>query len=165
MEQSFFCTALCIMVYCPLSDEVDIMPVIKKIIADGKKLIVPKTDVENHTIIPCLVVNPEKDLSSGYSGILEPKAVRPVSYGQIDVILVPGRVFDRSGCRIGRGVGCYDRFLRNIPGALKVGVAFDFQLVDRIEPAEHDICMDMLITEKTILKNENFEKTTIHKKN
>ncbi len=155
MEQPFFKSATCVMAYCALPDEVDLMQLLQQVVADGKKLVVPKTDTKNNTIIPCEIGCLEDELNVGYAGILEPKIIQPVSPDEIDVVLVPGRVFDKAGHRIGRGAGCYDRFLENGPDVLKVGVAFDFQLVEHIEVDTHDITMDMMITEKTILRTAN----------
>ena len=68
----------------------------------------------------------------------------------MDVVVVPGSVFDRSGYRTGYGGGYYDRFLENTD-AIRVGVCFDFQLVDDVFPEEHDKRMDFIITEKNFL--------------
>lgn len=159
LQQPFITNAMSIMVYCPLKDEVDITPVIQQILKERKQLIVPKTDRENTTIIPCVINNPAHELSHGYAGILEPVEMQPVEYGQIDVILVPGRVFDRNGHRIGRGGGYYDRFLLNTPVALKVGIAFDFQMVPMIDVHEHDVLMDLIITENELINISGLKTT------
>src|SRR5262249_39707884 len=48
------------------------------------------------------------------------------------VFVVPGVAFDTDGWRLGRGGGFYDRLLRDHPGSLRVGFAFDFQLVSHV---------------------------------
>ena len=164
MEQLFFESARSVMAYCALPDEVDLINLLKQVLAGGKKLIVPKTDTKNNTIIPCEIVNLDADLSIGYAGILEPSSIQPVSPDEIDVVLVPGRVFDKAGHRIGRGAGCYDRFFEMSPAVLKVGVAFDFQLMEHIEVDTHDVTMDMMITEKNNFKNSKLEKSTNYRR-
>ncbi|MDR2935887.1 MAG: 5-formyltetrahydrofolate cyclo-ligase [Rikenellaceae bacterium] len=85
-----------------------------------------------------------------------PTSLRPAAYGiyepqgeawpcgAIDMIVVPGVAFDRTGNRLGRGKGFYDRFLKRT-AACKVGVCFDFQLLDEIPVDSHDVAMDEVI--------------------
>lgn len=68
---------------------------------------------------------------------------------EVDVLLIPGSVFDLSGYRIGYGGGYYDKYLK--PNHLKIGVCFDFQVVDYLPVEEHDVQLDMLITEKRLI--------------
>ena len=64
----------------------------------------------------------------------------------MELIIVPAVAYDRQGNRIGRGKGYYDRLLSRTK-ALRIGVAYDFQLVDEIEAEPHDIPVDIVITE------------------
>ena len=66
---------------------------------------------------------------------------------QVEMIVVPGVAFDRKGNRMGRGRGFYDRLLKSTPNAYKVGVAFDFQMLDDIPMEPFDVPMDDVITE------------------
>jgi len=59
-------------------------------------------------------------------------------------ILIPGRAFDKSGNRLGRGGGYYDRILRDVK-CLKIGVAFNCQLFDSIPVEPHDQKVDIII--------------------
>jgi 5-formyltetrahydrofolate cyclo-ligase len=65
----------------------------------------------------------------------------------VELIVVPGVAFDPTGNRMGRGRGFYDRLLKSTPNAMKVGVAYDFQLLDKIPVEPHDVPMDSVITE------------------
>ena len=65
------------------------------------------------------------------------------------MIVVPGVAFDRQGNRMGRGRGFYDRLLKTTPNAIKVGVAYDFQLLDKIPIEEFDVPMDYVMSECT----------------
>ena len=71
-------------------------------------------------------------------------------------MVVPGVAFDRKGKRLGRGKGFYDRFLKST-NATKVGVGYEFQLIDEVPSEPHDISMDIIVTQKTtiIIKNGN----------
>lgn len=64
-----------------------------------------------------------------------------------DLILVPGLAFDRCGYRMGRGGGFYDRWLEQHPGAKKIGLCFQCQLVERVPRELHDMQMDGVVTE------------------
>ncbi len=78
-----------------------------------------------------------------HKGALIPK-------GTFDVIVVPLLAFDESCHRIGYGGGWYDRFLATQPDAIKVGVAFDVQLAESFPIEDHDVQLDMVITESSV---------------
>ena len=59
--------------------------------------------------------------------------------------MVPGVAFDRMGNRMGRGRGFYDRLLMSTPRAVKVGVAYGFQMLDEIPVEPHDVKMNAVI--------------------
>ena len=70
---------------------------------------------------------------------------------QIKIFLVPGLAFDRKGRRLGRGLGCYDRFFSK-KKTLKIGVAWSEQIHRENLPEDsHDVPMDIVVTEKFIL--------------
>lgn len=79
----------------------------------------------------------------GYA-IPEPVGELFTDWGKIDLILVPGVAFDKSGNRLGRGKGYYDKVLKQT-GAYKLGVCFDFQLVERVPVEPHDVKMDRVV--------------------
>lgn len=65
-----------------------------------------------------------------------------------DIVLTPGVGFDRSGHRIGRGRGYYDRaFCGILAGAIRIGLAYDFQLVPQVPTDTHDALLDYIIGE------------------
>ncbi|HLA67515.1 MAG TPA: 5-formyltetrahydrofolate cyclo-ligase [Acidimicrobiia bacterium] len=69
----------------------------------------------------------------------------------VDVVLVPGLAFDRTGARLGRGGGHYDRFLGLLRGdALVVGVIPSGLVVDRLPREAHDLLMTHLVTEEGV---------------
>lgn len=68
-----------------------------------------------------------------------------------DVLLIPGIAFSKTGERLGRGKGYFDRYLENYSG-LKVGLCFEFQVKTFIPTDEHDMKCDWLITDKNIYK-------------
>jgi 5-formyltetrahydrofolate cyclo-ligase len=64
-----------------------------------------------------------------------------------DWILVPGLAFDRAGRRLGYGAGYYDRLLARLPGVPRIAVAFSIQVIDQIPVDDHDLPVDILVTE------------------
>jgi 5-formyltetrahydrofolate cyclo-ligase len=82
-------------------------------------------------------------------GVEQPKVDAPaVDARDVAAVLVPGRVFDRGGYRLGRGGGHYDRLLTRLaPGVPVVGVTTTARLVDRLPRDPHDVPMTHLATE------------------
>jgi len=82
-------------------------------------------------------------------GLREPNADAPrVEVADIAAFVVPGLAFDRAGGRIGWGRGHYDAtFAAASPSALRIGLAFECQLVEHVAPEPHDVALHILITE------------------
>ncbi len=69
-------------------------------------------------------------------------------FAPIDLVLVPGIAFTRAGARIGRGVGFFDRFLAHRAArAIKIGIAFSFQIVESLPLDRHDVRLDLVVSD------------------
>ncbi len=68
----------------------------------------------------------------------------------MELIVVPAVAYDRRGNRLGRGKGFYDRLLRETR-ATKIGVGYEFQLLDELPVEPHDVPMDYVITQRTVI--------------
>ncbi|MDI6824751.1 MAG: 5-formyltetrahydrofolate cyclo-ligase [Bacillota bacterium] len=143
-----------VLAYASFRQEVDTFPVLAAALTQGKELILPRVDRRRKRLDLLRVSDPGADLRSGYQGILEPDPARcpPVDAARIDLVLVPGVVFDRRGFRLGYGGGYYDRLLASLPGAVRVGLAFSLQVVDEIPALAHDLPVDILVTEEGALQ-------------
>ena len=95
-------------------------------------------------------VSAETQYSTGHYGIREPLSPTLCPMHQIDLIAVPGVAFDRTGNRLGRGGGYYDRLLDGFSG-VSAAVAFDFQILPEIPVEQHDKPVNALMTEKRTL--------------
>jgi len=137
-----------IMLFVSINSEVSTHEMIKEAL-NNKTIIVPK--VAHHEIEPSIIIDFDNLVPSGKFGILEPIEAMKTAYKNIDLILVPGIAFDREGHRIGYGFGFYDKFLKKVPKAIKIGLCFDFQLVDKIPREMHDVPVDLIVTEKRIV--------------
>ncbi len=81
-------------------------------------------------------------------GIGEPTGPEFTDLDSVQMIIVPGVAFDGHNNRMGRGRGFYDRLLKSTPNAYKVGVAFNFQMVDLVPTEEFDVPMNAVIAER-----------------
>jgi 5-formyltetrahydrofolate cyclo-ligase len=94
------------------------------------------------------------DLVRGRFQVNEPHAMHHpvVDPSSADLVLVPGVAFTRSGIRMGRGGGFYDRFLASLPAEIpRIGVCFHCQLVDQIPQETHDVPVDAVVSERGIV--------------
>lgn len=142
-----------VFIYMDFKNEVKTLYLIKEMINEKKRVIIPYTDVQNTVIIPVELKDVDKDLKLSSFGYLEPKEEKivPVEASEFDLIVVPGVAFDKKLNRIGFGKGYYDRILAKKRNGVKaVAIAYEYQVLDEIEREEHDIKMDMIITEKNI---------------
>ncbi len=112
-----------------------------------KHFYLPRVNGVNLDILPY----DRSRLHLGAFNIEEPDGDDTVDISAIELIIVPAVAYDRHGNRIGRGKGFYDRLLRD-SHAVTVGVAYDCQLVDDIEPDEFDVPVDYVVTEKGIIR-------------
>jgi 5-formyltetrahydrofolate cyclo-ligase len=142
-----------ILFYVSFGSEVETLQTIREAIKMGKVVAVPSTDKKKHTMVASQVVDLDKELEEGSYGIPEPKKefIRELPVEGFDMVVVPAVAFDKGGYRIGYGGGYYDRFLLKT-NALKVGLAFDFQVVDSLPREEHDLPVDKIVTENHILE-------------
>ena len=152
---SFYSNANTVMIYISFGSEVITRPIIDDLLNRGKRVFIPVTVPATKALIVSELKNYEDDLSVGHFGVMEPKeeALRSVDPSILDLVIVPGVVFDRSGYRIGYGGGYYDRFIPRLPqNTTTVSLAFDMQLVDKIPTSEYDIAVQYIITEKELIK-------------
>ena len=138
-----------VMQFVSFGTEVDTHQIIKDAIK-SKTVAVPKT-VE-HKIEPCILIDFDSMSPTDPFGILEPMDLMKLSYKSIEVVIVPGIVFDTQGHRIGYGMGFYDAFLKHVPNAVKIGLCFDFQVVDLVPREDHDVPVDFIVTEKRVIE-------------
>jgi 5-formyltetrahydrofolate cyclo-ligase len=139
-----------VFIYMDFKNEVMTSNLIKRMLCEKKRIVIPYTDSINTVLIPSEITK-ESDLKQNSFGYFEPKSILPVNIEEIDLVIVPGVVFDKNLNRIGFGKGYYDKILNRLkPSAKKVALAHDFQVLEDIPAEEHDVKMDMIITEKNI---------------
>ena len=139
--------------YCSYRSEVGTGELINQLLRLGKTVCVPLCHPADMSMAAVRINDPHMDLLPGYKGIPEPRpqlaSRQSIAATSLEVVIIPGVVFDRRGYRLGYGGGYYDRFLAlQAPQALRIGLAFDLQLVDHLPNADHDVPMDLLVTER-----------------
>ena len=138
-----------IMAYISMPDEVQLKTFFAQALKDGKRLAVPLitgTGTMRPVLLPSMDV-----LIDGEFGIKTVKEedrifLQPDAF---DCVLVPGAAFDYRGHRLGLGSGYYDNFLPRT-NAVKIALAFDFQLLYQVPYELHDVDVDVIITEAKI---------------
>lgn len=141
-----------LLMYMPIRREVDLRPLMDVAWRKGKTVYLPKADPVTHAM-DAYAVHSLDELKAGAYGILEPPAdaTKEADLEKLDCVFIPGVVFDRHGYRIGYGGGYYDRFLpRLAPSTLLVGVAYAWQVVERIPRDAYDEPLHVLVTEKEV---------------
>ena len=149
-----------ILFYWAMQDEVSTQDAVISCAAAGKNVFLPVVDGE---MLRIRRFSGRAALVPGESySIPEPvEGSEEVRISDIDLVVVPGVAFDMEGGRMGRGKGFYDRLLGEVrgdgAGPYKVGVCFDFQVVDAVPREPHDMLMDAVVceTRTEIIRNDN----------
>lgn len=139
-----FLEAGCIMAYWSMDDEVYTHDLIEKW-SRIKQIILPVVKGDQ---LQLKLFRGEKALKAGEKfGIPEPTGELFTDYDEIELVIVPGVAFDRQNNRMGRGKAYYDQLLKELK-AFKLGICFQFQLLEKIPHDDLDIKMDLVITNK-----------------
>ena len=135
-----------VLLYWSMADEVQTHNFVNRWYKD-KVLLLPCVDGDDLRLRQ--YTGPECMVAGEQFGIGEPDASLPeyTDLDRVEMIIVPGVAFDRTGNRMGRGRGFYDRLLKSTPHAMKIGVAYDFQMLNEIPVEPHDVKMDQVISE------------------
>jgi len=114
---------------------------------NGKKVCVPKCQPKERKMDFYLINNYDQ-LEVVYYNLQEPKLeeTEKITKNNIDLLVVPGLLFDKQGYRIGFGGGYYDRFLTDFTNK-KLSLAANMQVVDKLPAELFDVPVDDVITE------------------
>jgi 5-formyltetrahydrofolate cyclo-ligase len=149
-----FKRAKTVLFYASFRTEVDTNSMIEESLKMGKAVLVPKVNKKLQRLLLYEIKN-LRELSLGYMGIPEPSLPdnRLREIEDVALVIVPGVCFDRSGNRLGYGAGYYDILLphmkENVPF---VALSYEEQLVDTIPSEDHDVKIDMIVTDGQIIR-------------
>jgi len=144
--------ARAILAYAALPNELDPAPAIWRLRKRGVRIAYPR--IEAPGVLGMHFVDHEMELVPGPFGLAQPSEHAPhVSHAVIDAVIIPGVAFDEQGTRLGYGGGYYDRLLPMMrPECMRIGIAFDEQVLSHIPTEEHDACVDVLVTPSRIIR-------------
>ncbi|SEN54936.1 5-formyltetrahydrofolate cyclo-ligase [Amphibacillus marinus] len=130
--------------------EWDTWPIIEEAWQHNKKVAVPKCYHETKTMI-FHIIGGREDLKHQYYDLLEPIVERTVAVSpeEIDLLLVPGIVFDHQHYRIGHGGGYYDRFLKRFTQTT-LSLVWSGQVIDQIPIDSYDLPVQYLIRNRLL---------------
>lgn len=128
--------------FLTMGSEVNVIPLLQKALDNNIRVVIPKT-LKNRQI-QNLILTDLKNMEAGIFNTYHPKNADEHT-GSYDLIIVAGLAFDKRGFRVGYGGGYYDTFLADQGTALKVGVCYPFQLLERVPIEGHDIKLDQVI--------------------
>lgn len=137
-----------ILLYYPFRSEIDTSIIIKKALIDGKKVILPRVGTKGLELFFICDISLQLEKSSYDIMEPSPESCRRAKITDIDLIVVPGISFDKKLNRLGYGGGFYDKLLQKIDRRVKkISLSFEIQIIEKIPVSEHDIKVDLLITE------------------
>ena len=134
--------------------EVDTWQIIRKGWEEGKRVLVPKC-VPMDKELNFYYLDSFAGLEKVFYGLFEPAPEKNIlaDPADIDLVIVPGLAFMKSGYRLGFGGGYYDRFLVNYQGST-LSLAFQEQLVEEVPVQEFDIPVDTIVSEGVVMECE-----------
>jgi 5-formyltetrahydrofolate cyclo-ligase len=132
-------------------EEIDTWPLLREALASGRRLVCPRVDRSRWRLRLFRIRDLDRDLVPGTLDIPEPAEGCPeVDPAAVDWALIPGLAFDRSGYRLGRGAGHYDRLLPRLrAGTPTWALALDPQWVERLPVEPHDQPLDGILGVQT----------------
>lgn len=149
--------------YWPLASEIDPRPLMS-LIPTNARICLPR--VMNQTLL-FIEYSPSSPLRRSTLGMLEPCSGRACPVSCLDLLVMPLAGFDRHGHRIGMGGGFYDRTLAALRHCAYrrpalVGLAFECQRLDAIEPELWDIALDAIVTERTVYRRHHATRAALN---
>lgn len=145
LAQGDWCRARSVLVYAAVGGEIDPQAIAEAAWQAGKRVFLPSPRPDDRALEPVEWVRGAA-LVAGPYGIAVPATGRRAGTAAVDLAVVPGLAFDRTGARLGSGLGYYDRWLAAHPGARRVGLAHSWQVVDAVPVEGHDVRLEALVT-------------------
>jgi 5-formyltetrahydrofolate cyclo-ligase len=134
--------------YASVRNEVATAPLFSHLQKQGCRIFFPRVTPEG---VEFVRVDRWASLVPATWGILEPSGGFAIGLGLMDAILIPGLAFDEAGRRLGFGQGYYDRALEAYRGK-KIGLAYDFQVLEVVPSVATDLVCDWIVTETRVIR-------------
>jgi 5-formyltetrahydrofolate cyclo-ligase len=148
-----FRSAQVVMIFLSMVKEIETSTLAIKAWAEGKNVVVPRVDWGSKKMEPIEIQSLDVGFQTTGPGLREPISGKAVPLGMIEMVVIPGLAFDRRGYRVGRGRGFYDRFLSQQDFAgVRCGLCFHEQLMPPLPNEEHDVPMDLVVTDTEVVR-------------
>jgi 5-formyltetrahydrofolate cyclo-ligase len=141
--------------YVSKDSEVDTRPLIRRALDANKRVLVPVVKKGEIDLFFSELKDLGRELAPGNFKIPEPRPeyLRPESLDTVDVLFVPGIVWDKEGYRLGWGRGYFDRVLRTLPEHVRsIGLSFNLQFVNRVPRDQFDLPVNTVVTESRVVR-------------
>lgn len=147
LQESYIIEASTIGITISNKPEIDTIQLIEELWKLDKKVAVPKCNPKTREM-SFYAIESFAQLETVYMHLREPipEKCEFVDANEMDVILVPGVVFDKFGYRIGYGGGYYDRYILNYKKGMLISLLFEEQLYEHIPTEAHDCPVDIIVT-------------------
>lgn len=143
-----------LLIYVSNDEELDTRLLLSRALSEGRVVCCPRCIKGTNDMVFCLVRSLD-DLRPGSFGLLEPDAAcEAENFTSASLCITPALAYDHQGYRIGYGRGYYDKFFGSFPG-VKLGLCFEEFLLDDVFRDEHDVPVDVIMTEKNIVYPHN----------
>jgi 5-formyltetrahydrofolate cyclo-ligase len=152
LEFPQYLAARSVALYCAVGNEVETRAIIAHALRHNKKVFCPKLSDRRSPIF--VQISSEADLTAGPLGVAEPSGETRLSRADREslFVIVPGVLFDHRGNRLGRGGGWYDRAIDSFDNrGVLAGLAYEFQVVDRVPVQSWDEKVHYVITENRVI--------------
>ncbi len=135
-----------------MKGEINTKEIIERAWSEGKRVAVPKCNPKTKQMTFYYLTEWDQ-LEIVYFGLEEPRPEKTEMCppDEIELLLVPGLIFDRNGFRIGFGGGYYDRYLKDYSNST-VSLAYQFQVVENVPTETFDLPVEAIITDEQIVK-------------
>ena len=141
-----FIKASVVLAYYPVNDEINTLPIIEYALKEGKRVALPISNTEDHTLTFRFISSLDELVAGAYSIPEPPSNARPFVNEINSLCIVPGLCFDREGNRIGYGKGFYDRFLADFDG-VTLGLCYSEFLLEEIPTDENDRKVNIVVSD------------------
>ncbi len=141
--------------YVSKDSEVDTRRLIRNALDGHKRVLVPVVKKGDIDLFFSEIKDLGRELAPGSFNIPEPRPeyLRPESLDAVDVLFVPGIVWDKEGYRLGWGRGYFDRVLKTLPEHVRsIGLSFNLQLVNRVPRDQFDLPANTVVTESRVMR-------------
>ena len=140
-----------VLTYVSTDIEVKTLDFINTLLAQGKRVAVPKC-LDDKGGMDFFIINSLEELESGFYGVQEPviENCEKAMVTETSVCIVPAFLFDEKGFRLGYGKGYYDRFLSSFPGKT-IGICYEENIRNSLMHGKYDRPVGLIVTEKRIV--------------